>query len=650
MDSHGAAKASASIYPGATISGRFRVERLLGRGAMGSVWLARHLTLDVDVAVKFIDAAFRNEIGHRERFVLEAQSAARIQSPHVVNVLDFGEDDGRLYIAMEYLSGEDLGAVMERHKRLSLDVTARIVTHVCRGLGKAHALGIAHRDIKPENLFLCGDIDEDGFVVKILDFGVAKTDRAATLLTKTSAGALIGSPAFMSPEQARGLPNIDGRSDLFSLAVVAYHCLTGVMPFRGDSLTELLFEVLGSDPDPVSRLIPGLPRSLDAWFERALQKEPARRFASAKEMAQAFLMAAGQHSTSVSEYASSERISLVGPEQSSFSSQARTVVSEEPSLDVMSLGTMRDSTARVVSSSNETASSGVATTLAQLGELSGVLGAALVGPDGTTLAHYSTTGLTAVSFGEVVTRTLSALESFENLESARPQSLALHFEGASVLLRWIDGHILTVLGTERVSATVLTVNLNAAASKLSTMAAQGGGAAVVFRATLSGRAEEAWGEHTTSTRSASDPVPDAVLSQLIQLYSNALGPRGRLALLQRLKAGKPSFGSFADFVRSLAPAIEEPSARHAFLGAAFELLPTTSPQPGELSTPAAPRVDSEGAIAVKSARPGHAEPAQHEATGAPAQGQSLGAPQAPKASIKPKRTIVYRGRKLVIDD
>ncbi len=640
MDSQGAAKASASIFPGATISGRFRVERLLGRGAMGSVWLARHLTLDVDVAVKFIDGAFRNEIGHRGRFVLEAQSAARIQSPHVVSVLDFGEDDGRLYIAMEYLSGEDLGALLDRCKRLSVDVTARVVAHACRGLAKAHALGIAHRDIKPENLFLCGDADEDGFVLKILDFGVAKSDHKATSLTKTTAGALIGSPAFMSPEQARGLSSIDGRSDLFSLGVVAYHCLTGVTPFRGDSLTELLFEVLGADPDPVSRLVPGLPRALDGWFERALQKDPARRFGSAKEMAQAFQIAIGRHASSGADYVSSDL--------SASSSQARTIVSDDPVVEVSSFAP--PPAARVVSASNDTSSSGVSIALAQLGELPGVLGVGLVAPDGLTVAHYSATGLTAASFAEVTVKALAALESFENLETARPQSLALHFEGASVLLRWIEGHVLSVLGTERVNPTVLTVNLNAAASKLTSMAVQGGGAAVVFRVTLSGKVPEIASDLSQSAaRSVNDPVPDSVLSQLTQLYAKPLGAVGRLTILQRLKSFKPTYGSFGEFVRSLATTIDEPVARSVFLGAALELVPQTSRVQPAPAQPVTPLTAAPAPIPGSATNPGTSATNHNASVTSPGPSAPPQKPGAP-APGKLKRTIVYRGRKIQGED
>jgi hypothetical protein len=234
---------------------------------------------------------------------------------------------------------------------------------------------------------------------------------------------------------------------------------------------------------------------------------------------------------------------------------------------------------------------------------------------------------------------LSALESFENLEASRAQSLALHFEGASVLLRWIEGHVLSVLGTERVNPTVLTVNLNAAASKLSAMAAQGGGAAMVFRATLSGSANpQGFQPSASATRPSSlDPVPDPVLSQLTQLYAKPLGAVGRLSILQRLKSTRPTYGSFSDFVRSLAPTIDDPVARSAFLSAALELLPHASRvQSAAVSGPSEiPRAESQGAIPVGPPTPGVSTPSQKPGAPVPA---------------KLKRTIVYRGRKVQVDD
>jgi serine/threonine-protein kinase len=647
MSSPGAASSHSSIFPGATISGRFRIDRLLGRGSMGAVWLARHLTLDVDVAVKFIDAAFRNELDHRTRFVHEAQSAARISSPHVVSVLDFGEDGGRLYIAMEYLVGEDLGSLLDRGGRVSLDVTARIVAHACRGLGKAHALGIAHRDIKPENLFLCGDAEEEGFVLKILDFGVAKTTQRGASFTGTTAGQLIGSPAYMSPEQARGLPHIDGRSDLFSLAVVAYHCLTGVAPFRGGSLPELLFGIIGGEAEPVSRRVPGLPPALDAWFARALDKEPAKRFPSAKEMSHAFYGAIGQHASSATDHSSggsmtATRVSA-GP-----SPMAMPSVRSSPRLSLPS-GMSHDS-------SNQTSTVGLGPALAQLGDVAHVLGVALVSPELKTVAHHSGTGLSALVFSDAAQLIMDALGTFENLESSAHQALALYYESACVLARWVEGHVLVVIGTEQVHPTVLTVTLNTVATKLQTLARQSGGAQTAFKATLSARRSPA--DVTTAIAApphASDPVPDHVLSQLGQLFAKPLGALGRLAYQQRLKAVKPTYATYTDFVQRLAASIDDEPARDTFSRGAHALLADVLPGilgSAPLSSRGKTRSEpAPGAPAAGLPRP----PVPPSAPKAPAPPIAAALPAPPTQPpalppVKKKRVIIYRGSKMEVDD
>ena len=447
---------------------------------MGSVWLARHLALNVDVAVKFIDAAFRDQKDHRNRFTLEAQAAARINSPHVVNVLDFGtEESGRMYIAMEYLQGEDLGKLLERSGgQLSLDTTSRVLSHACRGLGRAHALGIAHRDIKPENLFLCGDAADDDFVLKILDFGVAKaSDKAEADFTSTAAGQLVGSPAYMSPEQARGSLEIDFRSDLFSLAVVIYHCLTGSFAFGGESLTDLLINIVSKDPTPPSRYVSSLPRGVDEWFKRALHKKPARRFQSAKDFAQAFHMAVGQHGSSASDYASSGTV------------LSRTVVDLTPTSEVLSsvppispsLGP-RASRPDATSVSNATPVPGVALALAQIAEVPDVLGASLITPEGDSVAHHSQIGLPESSFSELAPALRAALAAFESLEDSASQTVALYFETAAVLGRWIGEYLLLVVATEQAHPTVLSVSVNAASSTLLAFAKQAGSAEAAFRA------------------------------------------------------------------------------------------------------------------------------------------------------------------------
>jgi serine/threonine protein kinase len=653
MSSQGAASSHSSIFPGATISGRFRIDRLLGRGSMGAVWLARHLTLDVDVAVKFIDPAFRNELDHRTRFVHEAQSAARINSPHVVNVLDFGEDGGRLYIAMEYLVGEDLSSFLERGGRLSLDVAARVVAHACRGLGKAHALGIAHRDIKPENLFLCGDGEEEGFVLKILDFGVAKTTQRGTSFTGTSAGQLIGSPAYMSPEQARGLPQIDGRSDLFSLAVVAYHCLTGSPPFSGDSLPELLFGIIGADPEPVSRRVPGLPPALDAWFERALDKDPAKRFQSAKEMSHAFYKAIGQQASSATDHRSAD-------------GAAATRVSSAPSPaaspNFRSSARLSLPNGMNLSASNQTSTLGVAPALAQLGEVANVLGVALVNPELKTVAHHSSAGLAAHIFSDAAQLIGDALGTFENLETSAHQALALYYESACVLARWVEGHVLLVIGTEQVHPTVLIVTLNTVATKLQTLAKQSGGAKTAFTATLSSRQSVSAATTAVSTPpQASDPVPDYILSQLGQLFAKPLGALGRLAYQQRLKAVKPTYATYTDFVQRLASSIDDAPERDAFSEASLALLADVLP--GILGrSPSLPPANTRSEPAVAAQSPGVYRPpipprSVQSAPKPPAPPNatvsappSPHTPSAPAPPAKKKRVIIYRGSKMEVDD
>lgn len=654
MPVNGPSESAPSIFPGATISGRFRLERLLGCGSMGSVWLARHLTLDVDVAVKFIDAAFRDQKDHRGRFALEAQAAARINSPHVVNVLDFGaESSGRLYIAMEYLQGEDVGKLLDRSGRLSVETTARIVSHACRGLGRAHALGIAHRDVKPENLFLCGETEDEGFVLKILDFGVAKSAQRQGLdFVGTTVGQLVGSPAYMSPEQAHGSLDVDFRSDLFSLAVVAYHCLTGAVPFGGHSLAELLIGIVSKDPAPVSRLVPDLPKAVDDWFARALDKRPASRFASAKDLAQAFHMAVGQYASSATDYTFSR----------SVVSQTVPIAKRAGSDTVVSVGPgPRISTSSTADVSNHTASPGVALALAQVAEVANVLGVALVGPEGDSVAHHSLMGLPATAFSDVSRRVSDSLHAFENLESSPTQALALYFESATVLLRWVEDHALVVIGTEQVHPTVLSVSVNASASKLASMAKQAGGAALAFRSTISSVPEHEIPEPNTGvvTRpTPTDPVSDSIIARLTQLYAKPLGAVGRLAIQQRLKRGKPTFFAYPDFVRRLASLIEDSAERDSFVDDALGLVPRADSAP---LPPSAPSPPSPAPSAVKSGRL-LLTPQRSGAPAPPPRPQPPQPPSSPDASPiievlpavepapKPKKYVIYRGSKIEVDE
>src|SRR5262245_53017539 len=190
---------------------------------MGSVWEGVHTTLNTRVAVKFIDAQHAGSTEARNRFENEARAAAKLRSKHVVEVYDHGvTEDGRPFIVMEFLQGEPLDKRLDRVGRMPAKETARIILQVCRALAKAHGAGIVHRDMKPENVFLVWD-DEDGAdVAKVVDFGIAKfTDKQMGPSSATRTGSVLGTPYYMSPEQARGLRSVDYRSDLWSVAVIA---------------------------------------------------------------------------------------------------------------------------------------------------------------------------------------------------------------------------------------------------------------------------------------------------------------------------------------------------------------------------------------------------------------------------------------------
>ena len=278
---------SSSLTAGVLIANRFQLVRLLGQGGMGSVWVAWHTTLNIEIAIKFIDAALgaRDEV--LSRFAQEARTAAKIKSPHVVSIIDYGSDDWRRpYIAMELLQGETLADRLERDVQLPLRDVAQIVNQACKGLSRAHAAGVTHRDLKPENVFLCED--DEGYLVKLLDFGIARASSPIGEIShKTASGALVGTPAYMSPEQALCKKEIDFKSDLYSLAVVAFRCLTGHLPFEPEGLGELIVAIGTREPPPAASFRKDVPEAVEAWLRRAFQKDPANRFASAKEMSAA---------------------------------------------------------------------------------------------------------------------------------------------------------------------------------------------------------------------------------------------------------------------------------------------------------------------------------------------------------------------------
>ncbi len=276
-----------TITEGAIIGGKFKLDRPLAQGGMGSVWVARHQLLDTDVAVKFMEKSIAENESARQRFEREAKAAALIKSPHVVQVLDYGIEDGAPYIAMELLDGEDLDHRLQRGGPLTLDKAYVILEQVGKALRRAHELGIVHRDLKPSNIFLSKHGDEE--LVKILDFGIAKDITATTSASATSTGALMGSPSYMSPEQIRETKLVDHRSDLWSMGVILYEVLTGRLPFdESENIGKLLVSICTDPVLPPSVLVPTLSIEVDRFFEKALSRDRNTRFQNMGELVDAF--------------------------------------------------------------------------------------------------------------------------------------------------------------------------------------------------------------------------------------------------------------------------------------------------------------------------------------------------------------------------
>jgi serine/threonine protein kinase len=260
---------------------------LLGVGGMGDVWLANHIGLDTKVAVKFMSAALARDSALIERFAREAKLSSRIRSPHVVQIFDFATTaEGIPYIVMEAIEGETLDARIRREGKLALEETSRIVIQLCRALTKAHEIGIIHRDMKPENVLL--GVEEGELFVRILDFGIAKHIDGPKGVTE--AGTTMGTPSYMSPEQLFHPTEVDQRSDLWSLGVMTYLCLTGGLPFAGESFGAVCVSINEGTYPRVSKLSAELPKALDAWFSKALAQPSEERFQDAKEMSDAYLL------------------------------------------------------------------------------------------------------------------------------------------------------------------------------------------------------------------------------------------------------------------------------------------------------------------------------------------------------------------------
>ena len=275
-----------SLEEGAMIAGKYKIEKVLGEGGMGVVVAARHVDLDQRVAIKFLLPHALADEGVVARFAREARAAAKIQSPHAAKVMDVGKlEDGSPYMVMEYLEGEDLEGRVQRERTLPITEAVSIMLQACEAMAEAHAAGIVHRDLKPANLFLARTPGRKS-VVKVLDFGISKVTRdGGRAVTQTA--SLLGTPYYMSPEQLASAKTVDARSDIWTIGVILYELIGGVVPFIADTMPGVVAMILQNKPTPLRELRADCPEELAAVIAKCMTTNVDMRYADVAELANA---------------------------------------------------------------------------------------------------------------------------------------------------------------------------------------------------------------------------------------------------------------------------------------------------------------------------------------------------------------------------
>lgn len=287
---------------GRVIADRYRIMELIGRGGMGVVYKVEHVHIGKFMAMKLLHGELARDRNTIKRFQREADAASRLNHPNTVQVFDFGRSEGMMYLVMEYLEGEDFGDVIRGAGKLDFERVARIAAQVCSSVAEAHGHGIVHRDIKPENIMIVPRVDGEGDVAKVLDFGLAKLRDHGGNNSVTRAGAIVGTPYYMPPEQIRG-EEVDARGDIYALGAVIYKACTGVPPFVSSTPMGVLTKHLTEELVPPStRSGLRLPIAVDRIVGRAMCKDPVDRYQSCDEMRTALL-----------DFLSGEGISLSDP-------------------------------------------------------------------------------------------------------------------------------------------------------------------------------------------------------------------------------------------------------------------------------------------------------------------------------------------------
>ena len=278
---------------GATVAGKYQIKRVLGQGGMGTVFLATHTLLDRPVALKILHPGTIEHPAAAQRLLREGRALARLRGEHIARVLDVeAPENGPCFLVLEYLDGEDLGAIIKHSGLLPVNVAVTYILEACEALTEAHAQGIVHRDIKPSNLFLT-TLANGSPGIKVIDFGISKqTDQGAVL---TNSRSVIGSPCYMAPEQLRSSENLDARCDIWSLGVVFYEMLTGKLPHSATNVLELCASILESAPKSPRALRPEVPQAIDAAVRKCLARDPNERFASVGELAQSIVADSGSY-------------------------------------------------------------------------------------------------------------------------------------------------------------------------------------------------------------------------------------------------------------------------------------------------------------------------------------------------------------------
>jgi eukaryotic-like serine/threonine-protein kinase len=291
----------AGVGPGDVLAGKYRVDRILGVGGMGVVVAAQHLQLDEKVALKFLLPAALKRPEILARFEREARAAVKIKSEHVARVIDVGRlDNGAPYMVMEHLDGLDLRQWLREHGPMSAGQAAEFVLQACEAIAEAHVLGIVHRDLKPANLF-CTKRADGVLSIKVLDFGISKVvapTESKPDFDMTTTGAVVGSPAYMSPEQLKSARDVDSRTDVWSLGVILYELVAGRVPFDGASLTELAIAIVTAPPRDLRTLVPGLPVGFEDVVKRCMARELDDRTRNVAELAVALRDYAPRRATS----------------------------------------------------------------------------------------------------------------------------------------------------------------------------------------------------------------------------------------------------------------------------------------------------------------------------------------------------------------